>query len=56
MAELGYTFAPYLINLIEGKLPMFASHLVGSGIGDPPPPSDKLHDIGFVAVFKRAGG
>ena len=48
VAELGHTFAPYLINLIESKSPMFASHLIGSGLGDSPPPSDQLHEIEFV--------
>jgi hypothetical protein len=48
MAELGPTFSPYLINLIETNPPMFASHLIGSGLGDPPPPSDRLHEIEFA--------
>jgi hypothetical protein len=48
VAELGRTFAPYLINLIEAKSPMFASHLIGGGLGDDPPPSEQLHEIEFV--------
>lgn len=48
IAEIGQTFAPYLINLIEGRAPMFASHLVGSGIGDPPAPSNSLHEVDFA--------
>jgi|SRR5271165_6961610 len=48
VAELGQTFAPYLINLIEGEIPMFASHFIGSGLGDNPPPSDQLHELEFA--------
>jgi hypothetical protein len=48
VAELGFTFEPYLINLIEAKLPMFASHLIGGEFSDSPPPSTNLHEIEFV--------
>jgi hypothetical protein len=48
VAELGFTFAPYLINLIEAKPPMFASHLVGGGLGDDTPAGDTLHEIEFA--------
>src|SRR5208282_4895981 len=48
IAELGFTFVPYLINLIEATPPLFASHLVGGGLGDNPPPSENLHEIEFV--------
>ena len=49
VAELGFTFEPYLINLIEEQPPLFASHLVGGGLGDDPPPSDDLHEIDFAS-------
>lgn len=56
VAELGRTFEPYLINLIEGKAPMLASHLVGSGLDDSPDPSDCLHEIEFAPSLNGPKG
>jgi hypothetical protein len=48
VAELGFTFEPYLINLIEANPPLFASHLVGGGLADDPSPGFDLHEIEFA--------
>jgi hypothetical protein len=56
IAELGFTFEPYLINLIETKPPMFASHLVGGGLVDDPPPGTHLHEIDFAPSLEGPVG
>jgi hypothetical protein len=56
VAELGFTFEPYLINLIEFTTPMFASHFVGGGLGEDPPPTDNLHEVEFVPSLQGPKG
>jgi hypothetical protein len=55
-AELGRTFEPFLINLINCETPTFASHLIGGGIGDDPPKSEYLHEIEFIPPMRGSNG
>jgi hypothetical protein len=56
VAELGFTFAPYLINLIEANPPIFASHLVGGGFVDIPTAANTLHEIEFAPSIEGPVG
>jgi hypothetical protein len=56
VAELGFTFSPYLINLIEANSPMFASHFVGGGFADLPSAGNTLHEIEFVPSLEGPVG
>ena len=56
VAELGFTFAPYLINLIEANPPMFASHFVGGSFDDNPAPANDLHEIEFAPSLEGPVG
>ena len=49
---LGRTFEPYLLNLINGELPMFASHFIGGGLGDDPPSTKFLHEVEFMPPLR----
>jgi hypothetical protein len=47
IAELGFTFHPYLLNLIELRPPLFASHFIGGHVGENRAPGLTLHEIEF---------
>jgi hypothetical protein len=56
VAELGRTFGPALLNLINLKSPTFASHFIGGGLGDNPQPTKHLHEVEFLPLTRGING
>jgi hypothetical protein len=55
-AELGRTFVPVLLNLINLESPTFASHFIGGGIGDEPKSTKHLHEVEFMPLMRGING